>query len=222
MWGHTEIERGLDALRRGRASSPSTRPSPRRPAPTPCSPRPTRRSAAASATRRRPPRRRTPATGGAGGDGPDDADLATSSEDDEAERSRLIALVELARGGRHRGVRPALRPLPAVGLPLPLLPDPLGGPGRGPDLGDLLPGAAQHEHLPLAGQGLRRLADDHRAQPHHRPLQGRSHPAGDDHRGHEPPRRRHRGSRGRGARRASPTRSCSRRSPSCRASSASA
>lgn len=38
----------------------------------------------------------------AGGSGPGqygDADLAASSEEDEAERSRLIALVELARGG---------------------------------------------------------------------------------------------------------------------------
>ena len=33
------------------------------------------------------------------GSGPDDADLAVSSEEDEAEASRLIALVELARGG---------------------------------------------------------------------------------------------------------------------------
>jgi RNA polymerase sigma-70 factor, ECF subfamily len=41
-------------------------------------------------------------TSGAGGGGPggyDDADLAASSEEDEAERSRLIALVELARKG---------------------------------------------------------------------------------------------------------------------------
>jgi len=37
--------------------------------------------------------------GGPGRGGYGDADLATSSEDDEAERSRLIALVELARGG---------------------------------------------------------------------------------------------------------------------------
>jgi RNA polymerase sigma-70 factor, ECF subfamily len=36
---------------------------------------------------------------GAGATGFGDADLATSSEDCEAERSRLIALVELARGG---------------------------------------------------------------------------------------------------------------------------
>jgi RNA polymerase sigma-70 factor (ECF subfamily) len=40
------------------------------------------------------------ATGDPGGPaGFGDADLATSSEDDEAERTRLIALVELARGG---------------------------------------------------------------------------------------------------------------------------
>jgi RNA polymerase sigma-70 factor (ECF subfamily) len=41
---------------------------------------------------------RTGVTGGKGG-GYDDSDLAASSEEDEAERSRLIALVELARGG---------------------------------------------------------------------------------------------------------------------------
>ncbi|MCB0893898.1 MAG: sigma-70 family RNA polymerase sigma factor [Nocardioides sp.] len=41
---------------------------------------------------------RTSAGTGSGG-GYDDADLATSSEEDEADRSRLIALVELARGG---------------------------------------------------------------------------------------------------------------------------
>ena len=53
-------------------------------------------------------------------------DLAASSEEDEAEASRLIALVELARKRRRRGVRPALRPLPRLGLPLPLLPGRLG------------------------------------------------------------------------------------------------
>ncbi len=37
--------------------------------------------------------------GGPGPDRPDDADLAASSEPDAADRSRLIALVELARGG---------------------------------------------------------------------------------------------------------------------------
>jgi len=40
-----------------------------------------------------------PTTGTGGGGGYDDADLAASSEEDAAERSRLIALVELARGG---------------------------------------------------------------------------------------------------------------------------
>lgn len=38
-------------------------------------------------------------SGGSGSTGYDDADLATSSEDSEADRTRLIALVELARGG---------------------------------------------------------------------------------------------------------------------------
>jgi RNA polymerase sigma-70 factor, ECF subfamily len=38
-------------------------------------------------------------TGVGGPDGYDDAELATSSEEDEAERTRLIALVELARKG---------------------------------------------------------------------------------------------------------------------------
>jgi RNA polymerase sigma-70 factor (ECF subfamily) len=37
--------------------------------------------------------------GGAGGSGPDDGDLATSSEESEADRQRLIGLVELARKG---------------------------------------------------------------------------------------------------------------------------
>ena len=45
---------------------------------------------------------RTPATDtgtGPAGDTPPDADLACSSVEDEAQASRLIALVELARGG---------------------------------------------------------------------------------------------------------------------------
>ena len=46
---------------------------------------------------------------------------------------------------RRRGVRAALRPLPAVGLPVPVLPDPVAAAGRGPHLRDLLPGAAEHE-----------------------------------------------------------------------------
>ena len=43
--------------------------------------------------------RSSPPRGGGSPAGPDDADLAVSSEEDEAEASRLIALVELARGG---------------------------------------------------------------------------------------------------------------------------
>jgi RNA polymerase sigma-70 factor (ECF subfamily) len=46
----------------------------------------------------RPPARGT-GGGASGPGGPDDADLAVSSEVDEAEAGRLIALVELARGG---------------------------------------------------------------------------------------------------------------------------
>ena len=91
---------------------------------------------------------------------------------------------------RRRRVRPALRPLPAVDLPVPLLPHPIRRRGRGPHVGDVLPRPAQHGVLPLAGQGLRRLADDDRPQPRHRPLQGRPHPPRDDHRGHGPARRR--------------------------------
>lgn len=41
----------------------------------------------------------TSAPGGSSGGRPDDAEFATSSADDEAEGRRLIALVELARGG---------------------------------------------------------------------------------------------------------------------------
>ncbi len=46
----------------------------------------------------RPPSAPVPLSGGQGGRY-DDADRAASSEDSEAERDRLIALVELARGG---------------------------------------------------------------------------------------------------------------------------
>ncbi len=109
-------------------------------------------------------------------DGPDDADLAVSSEEDEAEAEPADRPGRARPRRRLRRLRPALRPLPRRGLPLRLLPRRLGGAGRGPDLGVLLPGAAQHGLVPLAGQGLRRLADDHRPQPHHRPLQGRAAP----------------------------------------------
>ena len=94
MWGHTEIERGLDALRRAvllalDAPVPATAGAHALLAEADTSLGGGIGDAYDDRTRRHP----------AGGDGPDDADLATSSEDDEAERSRLIALVELARAG---------------------------------------------------------------------------------------------------------------------------
>ena len=108
----------------------------------------------------------------------DDSALATSSL---RGRGRGHPADRAGRAGpqrRLRGLRTALRPLPRERLPVPLLPGRLGAAGRGPHRRDLLPGAALDELVPLAGQGLRRLADDHRAQPDHRPLQGRSHPPG--------------------------------------------
>ena len=112
----------------------------------------------------------------AGGSG--DADLAISSAEDEADRTRLIALVELARSGDKDAFgllydhdQPRSTASSTTGA--------VGDAGRGPDQRDVLPGAAQHRQLPLAGPRLRRLADHDRAQPHHRPLQGRPHPAGD-------------------------------------------
>ena len=51
------------------------------------------------ATTRPNDHRRDGVTGGSGSGGYDDAELAASSEEDEAERGRLIALVELARQG---------------------------------------------------------------------------------------------------------------------------
>ncbi|KRF01325.1 RNA polymerase subunit sigma-70 [Nocardioides sp. Soil777] len=90
MWGATDIEQGLDALRRAVLLALA--------APVPVGGHVLLAEADIS-------------VGGAGhgggrGAGRDDgantygdADQATSSEDDEAERARLIALVELARGG---------------------------------------------------------------------------------------------------------------------------
>ena len=88
--GH-DVARGLDALRASspRCSSPSALP--RRPAAGAREPS----AAAADGGGHRPGGRgrRRPAGGY------DDSDLAASSEEDEAERTRLIALVELARSG---------------------------------------------------------------------------------------------------------------------------
>jgi RNA polymerase sigma-70 factor (ECF subfamily) len=85
MWGDTDIERGLDALRRAVRLALVV-------------PAPAGHVllAEADTSLGGVPRGR----GGSGGGDPfGDADQATSSEEDEAERSRLIALVELARGG---------------------------------------------------------------------------------------------------------------------------
>ena len=98
-WGERDLARGLDALRAAVLAVLAS------PAPVPV-------PAGASAFVR--PDRRGPAAGIVltetaespgvsshlpGSGGYDDADLATSSEEDEAERERLIVLVELARGG---------------------------------------------------------------------------------------------------------------------------
>ena len=138
--------------------------------------------------------------GGPGG-GFGDADLAASSEETEEERTRLIALVELARKGDSDAFGMLYDHYQGSVYRFLFYRTRSSTAGRGPHLGDLLPGAAQHAELPLAGQGLRRLADDHRPQPRHRPLQGRPHPPRADHRGHGRPRRRHRGPGARRARR---------------------
>ncbi len=78
MWGDTEFAEGFDALRRAVALAL---------APTPC---PAGGVLLAEATTSSGPA----APGGFG-----DSAQAASSEDNEAERTRLIALVELARGG---------------------------------------------------------------------------------------------------------------------------
>ncbi len=94
MWGDTDIERGLDALRRAVLLVL-------------VAPAPSRATGGALLSEAhtsvggphdawgpgREPHRDT------GRDPYGDADQATSSEEDEAERSRLIALVELARAG---------------------------------------------------------------------------------------------------------------------------
>jgi RNA polymerase sigma-70 factor, ECF subfamily len=98
MWGDTDIERGLDALRRAVLLALGT------PTPVPAGGHLLLVEADTSLAGGVGDAYDDPARlGGTPGGGPDgghgDAGLATSSEDDEAERSRLIALVELARGG---------------------------------------------------------------------------------------------------------------------------
>ena len=106
----------------------------------------------------------------------DDSDLATSSHEDEAEGTRLIALVELARNGDSEAFGQLYDHYHASVYRF--LYYRVGSVQLAEDLTarDLLPRAALDELVPLAGQGLRRLADDDRPQPDHRPLQGRPHP----------------------------------------------
>jgi RNA polymerase sigma-70 factor (ECF subfamily) len=96
MWGATDIEQGLDALRRAVLLALA--------APAPVGAHVLLAEADISVGGSGHGGGRGAGTGGGGnthGDGDvfGDADQATSSEDDEAERARLIALVELARGG---------------------------------------------------------------------------------------------------------------------------
>jgi RNA polymerase sigma-70 factor (ECF subfamily) len=94
MWGATDIEHGLDALRRAVLLALAG-PAPVAAGHVLLAEADTSVSGGPGAHRPRAPYDDAPG-------GPDrygDAEQATSSEDDEAERSRLIALVELARAG---------------------------------------------------------------------------------------------------------------------------
>jgi RNA polymerase sigma-70 factor (ECF subfamily) len=99
MWGDTDVLAGLDALRGvvALALSPALTPSLGTPSlgTPPGAPLGIVMAEAATSP--------TPGAPGAGGGTPNgaygDADQATSSEDSEQDRTRLIALVELARGG---------------------------------------------------------------------------------------------------------------------------
>jgi RNA polymerase sigma-70 factor (ECF subfamily) len=93
MWGDTDVPAGLDALRRAVALAlcPALTPSP-------C----THQGAPAGILLAEATTSPTPGPGRSGGTSDDaygDADQATSSEESEEDRTRLIALVELARGG---------------------------------------------------------------------------------------------------------------------------
>ena len=99
------------------------------------------------------------------GHGYSDDGPATSSEDDEVEATRLIALVELARSGDseafgmlydhyHSAIyRFLYYRVGSVALAEDLM------------FRDVLQGAAERGIVPLAGQGLRCMADDHRPEP---------------------------------------------------------
>ena len=100
-----------------------------------------------------------------------DHDLPSPRSRTRPRRSRLIALVELARGGDAEAFGLLYDHYHAAVYRFLYYRVGSQRARRGPHLRDLLPRAAEHGLVPLAGQGLRRLADDHRAQPDHRPLQ---------------------------------------------------
>ena len=104
-WGERDLARGLDALRAA-VLAVLTPPAPPTPALAGATAfiRPAGRPGLAGILLTETAEGRTGLTPGLtpglpGSGGYDDADLAVSSEEDEAERERLIALVELARGG---------------------------------------------------------------------------------------------------------------------------
>ncbi|KRF37155.1 sigma-70 family RNA polymerase sigma factor [Nocardioides sp. Soil805] len=92
MRSHTDIERGLDALRRAVLLALVVPARPVAPAGALLAEAHTSVGGGGQGGQRDDAR-------GSGRDPYGDADQATSSEEDEADRSRLIALVELARGG---------------------------------------------------------------------------------------------------------------------------
>ena len=89
-----DVARGLDALRTAVAEPSLVQPG----SPTPAA-SPVLLTEASVAVGGAAPATASVRTGGGGPDGYDDGDLAASSEESEADRTRLIALVELARGG---------------------------------------------------------------------------------------------------------------------------
>ena len=113
-----------------------------------------------------PPVRRGRCHRGSGGP---DATWPSPPSTDEAEASRLIALVELARKGDTEAFGLLYDHYQPLGLPLPLLPPRLRRRRGGPHLGDVLPGAAQHDSFRWQGKDFgawlmtiaRNLTTDH-------------------------------------------------------------
>ena len=166
--GIDDLQRGLDALRRALAEVLETGFDPA-PIPVTIDGRPRRTDAPYDVpwllTQTSQPPAATAIPGGTGRD--DDSALATSSLEDEAEGSRLIALVELARSGDSEAFGQLYDHYHASVYRFLYYRVELGTARRGPHRRDLLPRPALDELLPLAGQGLRGMADDHRPQPDH-------------------------------------------------------